>query len=143
MRAGVQSGGGAALPGMIFNQSKKVTYTDAVTGQDRSVYAGRMECTMQVCLSNGAAGCQRLCTCIVQKIDHSLACQCMPFMGAFFINKTLPGAISTSVDTGMIPLPASRQKSGRDALSSAKHRPCLADRCAMLAEPGGQPASDL
>ena len=48
VRAGVQSGGGAALPGMIFNQSKKVTYTDAVTGQERSVYAGRMECTMQV-----------------------------------------------------------------------------------------------
>ena len=50
MKAGVQSGGGAALPGMIFNQSKKVTYADAVTGQERSVYAGRMECTMQVCL---------------------------------------------------------------------------------------------
>ena len=49
VRAGVQSGGGAALPGMIFNQSKKVTYTDAVTGRERSVYAGRMECTMQVC----------------------------------------------------------------------------------------------
>lgn len=46
----MQSGGGAALPGMIFNQSKKVTYTDAVTGKERSVYAGRMECTMQVLL---------------------------------------------------------------------------------------------
>ena len=45
----MQSGGGAALPGMIFNQSKKVTYTDALTGHERSVYAGRMECTMQVC----------------------------------------------------------------------------------------------
>lgn len=49
VRAGVQSGGGAALPGMIFNQSKKVTYTDAVSGRERSVYAGRMECTMQAC----------------------------------------------------------------------------------------------
>lgn len=48
VRAGVQSGGGAALPGIIFNQSKKVTYTDAVSGLERSVYAGRMECTMQV-----------------------------------------------------------------------------------------------
>lgn len=50
VRAGVQSGGGAALPGMIFNQSKKVTYTDALTGRERSVHAGRMECTMQVCM---------------------------------------------------------------------------------------------
>ena len=61
VKAGVQSGGGAALPGMIFNQSKKVTYTDAVTGQDHSVYAGRMECTMQVCLIIEAAGAASNC----------------------------------------------------------------------------------
>ena len=49
VRAGVKSGGGAALPGMILNTSKKTTYTDASTGQQHSVPAGRMECTMQVC----------------------------------------------------------------------------------------------
>lgn len=48
VKAGVKSGGGAALPGMIFNQGKKVAYTDVVSGEDKSVYAGRLECTMQV-----------------------------------------------------------------------------------------------
>jgi hypothetical protein len=48
VKAGVKAGGGAALPGMIFNTKKKVKYHDAVTQQDREVYAGRMECTMQV-----------------------------------------------------------------------------------------------
>ena len=48
MRAGVCSGGGAALPGMIFNQGKHVAYTDAASGRERCVRAGRMECTMQV-----------------------------------------------------------------------------------------------
>ncbi|CAL8466978.1 g6514 [Coccomyxa elongata] len=47
VKAGVKSGGGAALPGMIFNQGKKVAYTDVVSGEDKSVYAGRLECTMQ------------------------------------------------------------------------------------------------
>ena len=46
--AGVEAGGGAALPGMILNTSKKTTFTDAHSGQERSVPAGRMECTMQV-----------------------------------------------------------------------------------------------
>jgi len=44
----VEAGGGAALPGMILNTSKKTTYTDAASGQEHSVPAGRMECTMQV-----------------------------------------------------------------------------------------------
>lgn len=48
VRAGVESGGGAALPGMILNTSKTTTYTDAHSGQEHSVPAGRMECTMQV-----------------------------------------------------------------------------------------------
>ena len=48
MRAGVAAGGGAALPGMLFNAKKPVTYTDAITGKDCSVPAGRLECTMQV-----------------------------------------------------------------------------------------------
>ena len=48
VRAGVEAGGGAALPGMILNTSKTTTYTDAHTGQEHSVPAGRMECTMQV-----------------------------------------------------------------------------------------------
>ncbi|KAK9823989.1 hypothetical protein WJX72_006832 [[Myrmecia] bisecta] len=47
VRAGVRDGGGAALPGMIFNLKKKVTYQDAVSGRERTVHAGRMECTMQ------------------------------------------------------------------------------------------------
>ncbi len=50
VRAGVEAGGGAALPGMILNLSKKTTFTDASTGQEHSVPAGRMECTMQVTL---------------------------------------------------------------------------------------------
>ena len=48
VRAGVKAGGGAALPGMILNTSKKTTYTDAWSGEEHSVPAGRMECTMQV-----------------------------------------------------------------------------------------------
>ena len=48
VRAGVEAGGGAALPGMILNTSKRTTYTDAATGLEHSVPAGRMECTMQV-----------------------------------------------------------------------------------------------
>jgi len=48
VRAGVEAGGGAALPGMILNTSKKTTYTDATSGQEHCVPAGRMECTMQV-----------------------------------------------------------------------------------------------
>ena len=50
VRAGVEAGGGAALPGMILNTSKMTTYTDVATGQEHSVPAGRMECTMQVML---------------------------------------------------------------------------------------------
>lgn len=45
----MEMGGGAALPGMILNTSKKTTFVDAASGQERSVAAGRMECTMQVC----------------------------------------------------------------------------------------------
>ena len=48
VRAGVEAGGGAALPGMILNTSKETTYTNAATGREHSVPAGRMECTMQV-----------------------------------------------------------------------------------------------
>lgn len=48
VRAGVASGGGAALPGMIFNGSKTVSWVDAATGSTHSEPAGRMECTMQV-----------------------------------------------------------------------------------------------
>lgn len=47
VRAGVEAGGGAALPGMILNTSKKTTYLDAESGEEHSVAAGRMECTMQ------------------------------------------------------------------------------------------------
>jgi hypothetical protein len=35
------------MPGLIFNLKKKVAYFDVLTGQDRRVQAGRMECTMQ------------------------------------------------------------------------------------------------
>ena len=35
------------LPGMIFNGRKRVAFTDALTGQQHSVLAGRLECTMQ------------------------------------------------------------------------------------------------
>ena len=56
MRAGVASGAGAAMPGMIFNMKKRVTYRDAATGEQRSVHAGRMECTMQVGGGGGGGG---------------------------------------------------------------------------------------
>ena len=39
--------GGAALPGMIFNLNKQISYTPALQAATRSVQAGRMECTMQ------------------------------------------------------------------------------------------------
>lgn len=47
VRRGVADGGGAALPGMIFNLKKQITYTAATSGETRDVQAGRMECTMQ------------------------------------------------------------------------------------------------
>ena len=46
VKAGVASGGGAALPGMIFNARKWLEYTCA-DGEKRRVRAGRLECTMQ------------------------------------------------------------------------------------------------
>ena len=48
VQAGVAAGGGAALPGMIFNSKKTVTWTDCLTGKEHTEPAGRMECTMQV-----------------------------------------------------------------------------------------------
>ena len=47
MRAGVASGGGAALPGLLFNGNKEVEVRDARTGVLSRVRAGRLECTMQ------------------------------------------------------------------------------------------------
>lgn len=41
-------GGGAALPGMIFNSNKSVSWIDPATGKQCKEQAGRMECTMQV-----------------------------------------------------------------------------------------------
>eukprot|EP00955_Chlamydomonas_euryale_P045004 353034-Chlamydomonas_euryale.AAC.1 len=44
----VRSGSSERLmPGLIFNLKKKVAYTDPRSGAQRSVQAGRMECTMQ------------------------------------------------------------------------------------------------
>jgi len=47
LQQGFVKGGGAVLPGMIFNLNKKVAYTDALTGMEHNTRAGRMECTMQ------------------------------------------------------------------------------------------------
>ena len=47
MRAGVAAGGGAALPGLIFNGKKEVEVRDALSGVLSRVRAGRLECTMQ------------------------------------------------------------------------------------------------
>ena len=47
MCAGVAAGGGAALPGLIFNGKKEVEVRDAVSGALSRVRAGRLECTMQ------------------------------------------------------------------------------------------------
>ena len=55
VKAGVAAGGGAALPGMIFNSKKTVSWTNHSTGKEHCEPAGRMECTMQVC--------SRFCTC--------------------------------------------------------------------------------
>ena len=52
VRAGAQGGGGAALPGLIFNGSKCVEEPDPGGGPPRSVPAGRLECTMQVWLAS-------------------------------------------------------------------------------------------
>jgi hypothetical protein len=39
----------AVLPGMILNMGKRVSWADPLAGgQQRSVAAGRLECTMQV-----------------------------------------------------------------------------------------------
>ena len=37
----------AVLPGLILNTKKEVSYTDALTGVQKRVHAGRLECTMQ------------------------------------------------------------------------------------------------
>jgi len=69
----VEAGGGAALPGMILNTSKKTTYTDAATGQEHSVAAGRMECTMQVsCLP---ANCCRVWSVHLNVCDCGMTCK--------------------------------------------------------------------
>ena len=47
MRAGIAAGGGAALPAPVFNMKKRFEYRCALSGERRSVVAGRMECTMQ------------------------------------------------------------------------------------------------
>ena len=48
VRAGAAAGGGAALPGLIFNASKTVEEPDlARGGPPAQVAAGRLECTMQ------------------------------------------------------------------------------------------------
>lgn len=57
----MRSGGGAALPGMVFNTGKNVTFTDAATGQTHSRRAGRLECTMQ-----------NLADCFAQRFDQQL-----------------------------------------------------------------------
>lgn len=49
------------MPGMIFNMKKRVSYRDAATGEQRSVHAGRMECTMQV---GGAAASAVMLLCL-------------------------------------------------------------------------------
>ena len=48
VQAGVAAGGGAALPGMIFNSKKPASWVDCITGEEKSEPAGRLECTMQV-----------------------------------------------------------------------------------------------
>lgn len=53
VKAGVASGGGADLPGMVFNGKKTVAWTDVLTGETRQEPAGRMECTMQVITKSG------------------------------------------------------------------------------------------
>ncbi|KAK9833071.1 hypothetical protein WJX74_006343 [Apatococcus lobatus] len=45
VKAGVASGGGAALPGLMMNLNK--TYKDKATGQEQDVRGGRLECAMQ------------------------------------------------------------------------------------------------
>ena len=46
VKAGVASGGGAALPGLMMNLSK--SYKDKATGREQDVRGGRLECAMQV-----------------------------------------------------------------------------------------------
>ena len=46
VKAGVASGGGAALPGLMMNLNK--SYKDQTDGQERDVTGGRLECSMQV-----------------------------------------------------------------------------------------------
>ena len=47
MKAGVAAGGGAALPGMLFNAKKAIEAVDPETGGPQRVRAGRLECSMQ------------------------------------------------------------------------------------------------
>ena len=56
MRAGIAAGGGAALPAPVFNMKKRFDYRCALSGERRSVVAGRMECTMQA-RAHAAASC--------------------------------------------------------------------------------------
>ncbi|CAD7695210.1 unnamed protein product [Ostreobium quekettii] len=44
---GAAEGGGAALPGLIFNMKKKVKYYNEIAGKAVAERAGRMECMMQ------------------------------------------------------------------------------------------------
>ncbi len=77
MEAGVRTGGGAALPGMVFNTSKKITYTDIETGEPRTVCAGRLECTMQ-----------NLADCFAQRFDQQLPKQLHGDLDTFVVFNT-------------------------------------------------------
>ena len=90
MKAGVKSGGGAALPGMIFNQGKEVTYTDVVSGADKSVYAGRLECTMQV---------SGLWHINLPRSLHTITCVCH---STLLENITLSAQLSSAIDASRV-----------------------------------------
>lgn len=77
VEAGVRSGGGAALPGMVFNTGKNVSFHDAATGDTVSRRAGRLECTMQ-----------NLADCFAQRFGQQLPKQLHGDLDTFVVFNT-------------------------------------------------------
>lgn len=74
---GAREGGGAALPGLIFNMRKKVKFPDLKAGRMREEHGGRMECMMQ-----------NLADSLTNKLDHPISEQSPSGLSTFTVSNT-------------------------------------------------------
>lgn len=77
VQKGTREGGGAALPGLIFNMKKKVKYLDSQKGIVMEEHGGRMECMMQ-----------NLADSLVDRFDTSLEDGQSAHLSTFMVSNT-------------------------------------------------------